>query len=157
VKLLVSAVMAHFSRALSRRSYLAYVSEPTAEPPRVTYYYVRQNEDAVGKPESVSAEPAGPVPVPAIPVAAPTSEGGPGIEGPVGFPFTGVPLEYPGGRAGPISIESPPMPRSEWGMRPPPGLATVENELYQTASSDSDVSGPSTSTIQSPPTRPPQV
>jgi len=41
-----------------------------------------------------------------------------------------------------MSIESPPVPASEWGMRPPPGLATAENELYQTASSDSDVSGP---------------
>jgi len=48
-------------------------------------------------PESVSAEPAGPVPVPAIPVVVPTSEGWPGMEGPVGFPFTGVSLGYPGG------------------------------------------------------------
>jgi len=63
------------------------------------------------------------------------------MEGPVGFPFTGVPLGYPGGRAGPMSFELPQMPPSEQGMRPPTGLAT-ENELYQTASSDRDVSGP---------------
>jgi len=136
----VFAVTTYYTRAQARRSYIADEDEQT-DATYIPFNYVRPNEEAAGKPESVSAEPAGPVPVSAIPVVGPASEGGPGMEGPVGFPFTGVPLEYPGGHAGPMSFELPWMPPSEQGMRTPPGLAT-ENELYQTASSDSDVSGP---------------
>jgi len=129
-----------FTSAQARKSYVADVEEPiplahlhgATKPIRPTL------EETAGKPESSPAEPAGPVPVPAALVVITTSEGGRGISRPEGFPFPGISLGCPGGQAGPTSIDWSPRPPSEWGTRPPPGLAT-DNDFYQTASSDSDV------------------
>ena len=82
MEITVSVVISlSFHSGSSRRSHLAYVSE---QPLNHSGFHpspnnVRPNEEAAGKPESVSAEPAGPVPVPAIPVIAPTNEDGPAV------------------------------------------------------------------------------
>jgi len=130
-----------FTRAQACKSGLAGMEEP-ADGPFGTASLVRPpSKEAVGKPESSPAEPAGPVSVPAIPMVVTTSGGGHGNSGPVAFPFPGISLGCPGGQAGPMSIEGLPGPPSEPGTCPPPGFAT-ENELYQTVSSDSDVAAP---------------
>jgi len=126
-----------FTRAQARKSGLADLEEPTAGSSGATQFVRPTLEEAVGKPESSPTEPAGPVPVPATPRVITTSEGGRGTSRPEGFSFPGISLGCPGGQAGPTSIEWSPRPPSEWGTRPPPGLAT-DNDLYQTASSDSD-------------------
>ena len=101
---------------------------------------VRPPLEAVGKPETSPAEPAGPAPVPATSGVNPTSGDGFG-DGPESFPPAGFPLRCPGFQTGPKrSIEEMPRPPSEQGASSLPGLAT-DNIGYQTASSGSDEAG----------------
>ena len=122
-----------FTRAQARRS------EQPADGPFGAAPLVRPTQEAVGKPESSPAEPAGPAAVPATPRVIPTSEDGLGSK-PEGFPLAGISLRCPGGQTGQIpSIEGTPRPPSEQGTCPLPGLA-AGNVGYQTASSGSDES-----------------
>ena len=101
---------------------------------------VRPPLEAVGKPETSPAEPAGPAPVPATSRVIPTNGDGFG-GGPESFPPAGFPLRCPGGQTGPNrSIEEMPRPPSEQGTSSLPGLAT-DNIGYHTASSGSDEAG----------------
>ena len=125
-----------FTRAQARKSGVAEVEQP-ADGPFGAAPLVRPTQEAVGKPESSPAGPAGPAPVPATPGVIPTSEDGLGSR-PEGFPLAGFSLRCPGGQTGQIpSIEETPRPPSEQGTYPLPGLATG-NVGYQTASSGSD-------------------
>jgi len=114
--------------------------EPPVDGPFETVPPVRPPLEAVGKPETSPAEPAGPAPVPAISRVVPTNGDGFG-GGPESFPPAGFPLRCPGGQTGPNwSIEDMPRPPSEQGASSLPGLAT-DNIGYQTASSGSDEAG----------------
>ena len=94
---------------------------------------VRPPLEAVGKPETSPAEPAGPAPVPAISRVIPTNGDGFG-GGPESSPPAGFPLRCPGGQTGPNrSIGEMPRPPSEQGGSSLPGLAT-DNIGYQAAS-----------------------
>jgi len=124
------------TRTQARKSGRVEIEQPVdgpfgAAPP------VRPPLEAVGKPESSPAEPAGPAPVHATSRVIPTDEdrfGG----GPESFPPAGFPLRCPDGQTGPKrSIEEMPRPPSEQGTSSLPGLAT-DNIGYQTASSGSD-------------------
>jgi len=127
------------TRTQARKSVRVEIEQPVdgpfgAVPP------VRPPLEAVGKPETSPAEPAGPVPVPATSRVAPTNGDGFG-GGPESFPPAGFPLRCPGGQTGPKrSIEDMPRPPSEQGASSLPGLAT-DNIGYQTASSGSDEAG----------------
>ena len=127
------------TRTQARKSGRVEIEQPVdgpfgAVPP------VRPPLEAVGKPETSPAEPAGPVPVPATSRVAPTNGDGFG-GGPESFPPAGFPLRCPGGQTGPKrSIEDMPRPPSEQGASSLPGLAT-DNIGYQTASSGSDEAG----------------
>jgi len=99
---------------------------------------VRPTQEAVEKPESSPAKPAGPVPVPATPEVITTSEDGLGKNRPEGFSLAGISLRCPGGQADHTSsIEGTQRPPKEHGTCPLPGLATGKVG-YQTASSGSD-------------------
>jgi len=76
--------------------------------PPFTSVLVGPYDEAAGKPESLSTEPAGPVSVPATEEITPSFGGGPGFVGPVGLPYTWVSLRYPDGHTGPTPIELPP-------------------------------------------------
>ena len=102
-----------FTRAQASKSGLAGMEEPADGPFGAASLVRPPSKEAVGKPESSPAEPAGPVSVPAIPMVVTTSGGGRGNSGPVGFPFPGISLGCPGGQAGPMSIEVSPRPPSE--------------------------------------------
>ena len=52
------AVMTYYTRAQARRPYIADEGEQT-DATYIPFNFVRPNEEAAGKPESVSAEPAG--------------------------------------------------------------------------------------------------
>jgi len=82
-----------FTRAQARKSGVAEVEQP-ADGPFGAAPLVRPTQEAVGKPESSPAGPAGPAPVPATPGVIPTSEDGLGSR-PEGFPPRGVFPEMP--------------------------------------------------------------
>jgi len=125
-----------FTRAQARKSGVAEVEQPV-DGPFGAAPLVRPTQEAVGKPESSPAQPAGPAPVSATPRVIPTSEDGLGSR-PEGFALAGISLRCPGGQTGQVpSIEGTPRPPSEQGTCPLPGLATG-NIGYQTASSGSD-------------------
>ena len=121
------------TRTQARKSGLVEIVQPV-DGPVGDVPPVRPPLEAVGKPESSPAEPAGPAPVPATSRVIPTDEDGFG-GGPESFPPAGFPLRCPGGQTGPKqSIEEIPRPPSEQGTSSLPGLAT-DNIGYQTASS----------------------
>jgi len=131
----VSDIM--FSRAQARKSGLAEVEQPVGGPFGAAPL-VRPTQEAVEKPESSPAKPAGPVPVPATPEVITTSEDGLGKNRPEGFSLAGISLRCPGGQADHTSsIEGTQRPPKEHGTCPLPGLATGKVG-YQTASSGSD-------------------
>jgi len=125
-----------FTRAQARKSGVADVEQPV-DGPFGAAPLVRPTQEAMGKPESSPAQPAGPASVSATPRVIPTSEDGLGSR-PEGFPLAGISLRCPGGQTGQVpSTEGTQMPPSEQGTCPLPGLATG-NIGYQTASSGSD-------------------
>ena len=125
-----------FTRAQARKSGMTE-SEQLVDGPFGAAPPVRPTQEAVGKPESSPAEPAGSAPVLATARVIPTSVDGLGSR-PEGFPLAGFSLRCPGGQTGQIpSIHETPRPPSEQGTCPLPGLAT-DNIGYQTASSGSD-------------------
>jgi len=84
---------------------MADVEDPNAGPSGATQFVRPTLEEAVGKPESSPAEPAGPGSVPVTPMVITTSGGRHGISGSVGFPFPGISLGCSGGQASPTSME----------------------------------------------------
>jgi len=94
----------HYTRSKALKFNISESNEakPDDVPPSATYISynrppftsipVRPYVEAVREPESMSAEPVGPVPAPATPFPedTPLSEGGPGSLGPAGSLYTGV-------------------------------------------------------------------
>ena len=84
-------------------SNVAPVAATSPPPPSSS---VRLIVAAVGGPESIAIESAGPMSVPIHPSPAgrPSFQGGHGVLGPAGSPQVGVSLEYPSGLAGPSGL-----------------------------------------------------
>jgi len=99
----------HFTRSRARSELEGSDVEPSdvalvAATPSSSSTFVRPSAAAVGGPESVSTESAGPVSAPThlLPAGSPPSLGGLGVSGPAGPPQVGVSaLGYPSGLAGP--------------------------------------------------------